>query len=129
MIEKSNGSTRAIGLAGRDERLRSPQARAEWLARFKRSGLSLAAFCREQHLPYWTLRYWQRRARQAGGPESRLVEVPRRVVGAEVMGRSEPGRSTAVAIRVPNGIELEVCGGCEPRWLAALVREVLACSP
>jgi hypothetical protein len=129
MIEKSNGSTRAIGLAGRDERLRSPLARAEWLARFERSGLSLAAFCREQHLPYWTLRYWQRRARQTDRTEGKLVEVPARAVGGDVRASSEAHRSTAVAIRLPNGIELEVCGGCEPRWLAALVREVLACSP
>jgi len=55
---------------------RSPRrSQAEWqhiLERFEASGMTQAAFCREQGLSVSTFGYWKRRLgehRQAGGPD------------------------------------------------------------
>jgi len=55
--------------------------RAQILAAFERSGLSAAAFARQQQLNYTTFCGW--RQRQRGGNRPRFVEV-------EVSARSEP---------------------------------------
>ncbi len=76
-------------------------------------------------MPVSTLLFWRRRARQTAGPAAGvLVEVP----SAAVNGTAATAAGRGIAIRLPNHIELEVSDQTDPRWVAALVREVLACS-
>jgi len=53
-----------------------------------------------------------------------LVEVP----PAAVTGAAVSAGARGIAIRLPNGIELEVSDLTDPKWVAALVREAQACS-
>jgi hypothetical protein len=52
-----------------------------------------------------------------------LVEVPSTVSGAATAAGSR-----GVAIRLPNNIELEVSEQTDPKWVARLIREAVACS-
>lgn len=128
MIQKSNGSLYSAGTRGRHRRLESRAERAAWLARFERSGVGLAEFCHRHGLPVSTLLHWRRQARRAAPvAESKFVEVPATAVGL-IASRSAATEHSAVGIRLPNRIELEVAGGADPRWIGALIREALACS-
>jgi hypothetical protein len=96
-----------------------------WLERFERSELSLRVFCRRHRVPVSTLLFWRRRARQTAAAAAEvLVEVP----SAAVSGAAATTGARGIAIRLPNHIELEVSDQTDPRWVAALVREALACS-
>ena len=109
----------------RRQRRWSARDRARWLERFERSGLSLRVFCRKHGVPVSTLLFWRRRARQTAGTAAGvLVEVP----PAAVSGAAATAGARSIAIRLPNHTELEVSDQTDPRWVAVLVREALACS-
>lgn len=119
---------RSTGISGtaviRRQRRRSATERARWLKRFERSGLSLRVFCRKHGVPVSTLLFWRRQARRAVGTAARVVEVPSAAVRAAAVSAAARG----IAIRLPNHIELEVSDHTDPKWVAALLREALACS-
>lgn len=127
MIQRSNDSSYSTDERGRHRRPGRRADRAAWLARFEGSGVGLAEFCHRHRLPVSTLRHWRRQARRAAASaESKLVEVP--AIGV-IAGRSAATEhSVVVGIRLPNRIELEVGGGTDPKWVAALIREALTCS-
>jgi transposase-like protein len=103
-----------ITMMKRSHRRRSAEQRLQWVKQYERSGQSMREFCLENDLAYATLSLWRREARQAGEgrqPAS-LVEV--RVDSADTA-------YGALRIRVPSGVELEVSGGTDARWLAAVL--------
>jgi transposase-like protein len=123
MVRRSTGISETADI--RRQRRWSATDRARWLERFERSGLSLRVFCLKHGVPVSTLLFWRRRARQtAGRAAGALVEVP----SAAVSGAAATAGARGIAIRLPNHIELEVSDQTDPRWVAALVREALACS-
>ena len=123
MVRRSTGIAETAVI--RRQRRWSARERARWLERFERSGLSLRVFCRRHRVPVSTLLFWRRRARQtAEAAAGVLVEVP----STAVSGAAATAGARGVAIRLPNNIELEVSEQTDPKWVAALVREALACS-
>ena len=86
----------------------------ERVAKWRASGLSMAAFCREQGLPYWQLVQWRRRLDGSAGGRA-LVPV---VVAAE-------GRAMTAEVILPGGVVLRV-DTRGPGEVAALVR-ALSC--
>lgn len=123
MVRRSTGISETAVI--RRQRRWSARERARWLERFERSGLSLRVFCRRHRVPVSTLLFWRRRARQtAGAAGGVLVEVP----SAAVSGAAATAGARGVAIRLPNNIELEVSEQTDPKWVARLIREAVACS-
>ncbi len=123
MVRRSTGISETAVI--RRQRRWSARDRARWLERFERSGLSLRVFCRRHGVPVSTLLFWRRRARQAAGAAAdALVEVP----SAAVSGAAATAGARGVAIRLPNNIELEVSEQTDPKWVARLIREAVACS-
>jgi transposase-like protein len=123
MVRRSTGISKTAVI--RRQRRWSARDRARWLERFERSGLSLRVFRRRHRVPVSTLLFWRRRARQTAGTAAGvLVEVP----PAAVSGAAATAGARGIAIRLPNGIELEVSDHTDPKWVAALVREALGCS-
>ena len=98
-----------------------------WLARYERSGLSQQAFCVRHGLALSTLTYWRRRERnRVSGQSASFVEVPRPAVAAVPSAMADTG----VLIELPGRVRLEVSQATDPKWLAALLRELetVACS-
>jgi transposase-like protein len=123
MVRRSTGISETAVI--RRQRRWSARDRARWLERFERSGLSLRVFCRRHGVPVSTLLFWRRRVRQAAGAAAGvLVEVPT----AAISGAATAAGSRGVAIRLPNNIELEVSEQTDPKWVARLIREAVACS-
>ena len=123
MVRRSTGISETAVI--RRQRRWSARDRARWLERFERSGLSVRVFCRRHRLPVSTLLFWRRRARQAAGPAAGVpVEVP----SAAVSEAGTTAGARGVAIRLANNIELEVSEQTDPKWLAKLIREAMACS-
>jgi transposase-like protein len=123
MVRRSTGISETAVM--RRQRRWSARERARWLERFERSGLSLRVFCRRHGVPVSTLLFWRRRARHtAEAAAGVLVEVP----SAAVSGAAATAGARGVAIRLPNNIELEVSEQTDPRWVARLIREAVACS-
>lgn len=123
MVRRSTGISETA--VNRRQRRWSARDRARWLERFERSGLSLRVFCRRHRVPVSTLLFWRRRARHTPGTAAGvLVEVP----PAAVTGAAASARLRGIAIRLPNGIELEISDHTDPKWVAVLVREAQACS-
>ena len=124
MVRRSTGISETAVI--RRQRRWSARDRARWLERFEHSGLSLRVFCRKHRVPVSTLLFWRRRARQtAGTAASVLVEVPSAAVSGAAAATAG---SRSIAIRLPNNIELEVSEQTDPKWVARLIREAVACS-
>ncbi|MGB6487036.1 MAG: hypothetical protein WBE91_09160 [Steroidobacteraceae bacterium] len=121
MVRRSIVSATAVV---RRQRRWSATERTRWLERFERSELSLRVFCRKHRVPVSTLLFWRRQARRAVGTAAGVVEVP----SGAMRTAATSGAARGIAIRLPNQIELEVSDHTDPKWVAALVREALACS-
>ena len=122
MVRRSTGISETAVI--RRQRRLSATERARWLERFERSELSLRVFCRKHGVPVSTLLFWRRQARRAVGTAAGVVEVSSAAVRAATAG----GAARGIAIRLPNHIELELSDHTDPKWVAALIREALACS-
>ncbi len=88
----------------RGRRAYTEQQRAEYVARFERSGLTQAEFCRRVKLQQSTFSVWRRAAGAATKPgfaEVRLVP---------------PGSTCPVTLHLPGGTKLEVSAGTEATW-------------
>ena len=93
------------------KRARWRGVRNEWAG----SGLSKAAFCREQGVPVWQFYYWQRRLQELAAAAA--SEAPG---FAEVSASAD--RDSGVRLRLHEGLVVEL----EPGFDAGTLRAVLA---
>lgn len=82
--------------------------------RFRASGQSARAFCRERNLKYFTFRRWRRIFE---GDRSALI--PASFTKVEI--DKEPA---IVQVRLPMGIEIRSAHHPEPEWVVKLMREM-----
>ena len=80
-----------------------------------RSGLSIAAFCRDRGLPAWQFFAWKKRLRQAAAGPFLEVQVVREPAQAVV------ANSRAIEIRVAEGRRILVEPGFDAEHLRAVV--------
>lgn len=99
----------------RKRRRYSAEEKAALLARYRESGQTQMAFCREAGLAVPTLSAW--RVQAARMPE-------RRVAGALVDVTLPPVADVVLEV---NGCTLRVDVGTSPAWLAALVHRLRPC--
>lgn len=119
--QRTAGSARKPSNPSRKIHRRSTRERRRWLDRHERSGLSQRDFCARHGLALSTFTYWKRRERAAGAEQAiSFVEVPR-PIGEE---RTLPITDAAVVIELPGGVRIELSQTTEPKWLAALLREM-----
>lgn len=81
--------------------------------RWRASGVSMAAYCRQHGLSYGTFVRWRQRIERMITPASPLTLIP--VVASLPSGR-------AITIRLPNGIGIEVEPGFDAGVLSAVMR-------
>jgi hypothetical protein len=90
--------------------------KSEWVALFRKSGLTQGQFCRENDLAPATLAVWLKPPQEPKiAEEPEVVEVPRQLVTELV---SVP----TVTMQLPGGARLEIPAGTDPAWLAQFVR-------
>lgn len=109
------GSPRA---ASRRRRWSAAQ-KQDLLHEFAASGLNAAQFCRERGLSAVTFSGWRRKFGVKSAPASTAFTRVR------VLDDGETG-SAAMAVQVdgPGGFRFRVPMGCDPRWVAGLLRAV-----
>ena len=97
-------------MAGRQQRRRQWARR---VARWRASGLSMAAYCRQHGLSYWMFVRWRQRIEPTVTPAAPLTLIP--VVAPTPSGG-------AITIRLPDGIGIEVEPGFDAGVLSAVMR-------
>ena len=102
-----------------------PPAHQQHIARWRDSGLSRAAYCRQHGLVYHTTRRWGRpvdapEVPQAGA--SGFIEVLR---PAAVITPSPSG--TMATVSWPTGATLRIPTGVDPQWIGRLIAAVRPC--
>jgi hypothetical protein len=97
-------------MAGRQQRRRQWERR---VARWRASGLSMAAYCRQHGLSYWMFVRWRQRIERTVTPASPLTLIPVVV---------PTPRGGAITIRLPDGIGIEVEPGFDAGVLSAVMR-------
>ena len=94
------------------------------LARWQKSGLSLAEFGKREGVSYNTLTYWRRRELGAKEPSRRKKRPARKAAGSlapvSVVGESGP-RSNGFDVRLRNGVEVGIQPGFRPDELARVL--------
>jgi transposase-like protein len=95
-----------------------PQQRTAWLAAFERSGLSAAAFARQQGLPYTTFCAWRHRQARTH-PTPAFVEV-------EVL---QPSASAGLVIELGAQARLRLTSAAQMELAVAFVHRLNALSP
>lgn len=100
-------------------RMARTQQKAIWrerVAEWERSGQSVLAFCRERHLPAWSLYQWRKRLK------AEPVRPSRRVAARFVEINLPPAASSAwdCELELKNGRKLRFQGGVPARQLAEL---------
>lgn len=104
---------------GDGRRMTSKERRAELLAEYAASGLSMAAFARREGLRYPTFASW---AKKDGGRE--VGRVPAGAVRfAEVRLPTAGPAESGLSVTLPGGV---VLSGADPVALAALARALMA---
>lgn len=97
------------------------RTREQWRAlveEFEGSGLTQAEFARSCGLKLGTFRSWLYRfRRRAGSPEARL---------AEVMVADHDTDAGSYRLELPGDVVVVLGSAPEPRWLAALVAELVS---
>lgn len=91
------------------------------LESWQRSGDSIAVFARKHGVTAPRLYYWKKRLGSAGPMERPALSL----VPATVVSTST---APVTAIRLPNGIELDVANA-SPSWVAALVAALARSAP
>jgi len=104
-------------MAGRQQRRRLWERR---VARWRASGLSMAAYCRQHGLSYWMFVSWRQRIERTVTPATPLTLIP--VVAPPPSGGS-------ITIRLPDGIGIEVEPGFDAGVLSAVMRALQMSSP
>jgi hypothetical protein len=103
-------------MASREQRRRQWEKR---IVRWRTSGLSMAAYCREHEINYAQLVWWRRHLRgDVASPSLTLIPVV------------APGPSHgAIVIRLAGGIGIEVGHGFDARLLSAVVQALQVTPP
>ena len=97
-------------MAGRQQRRRQWERR---VARWRASGLSMAAYCRQHGLSYWMFVRWRQQIERTVTPVSPLTLIP-------VVAQAPSGG--AITIRLPGGIGIEVERSFDAGVLNAVMR-------
>jgi len=110
--------------------------RREVLRRLSESGVSAAAFCRQEGIPYWKLMAWQKRIRvmdEGGGLGGGAVESDRGSAFAELVVRENDARkhervsSAPVEIVLPGGAVVRVYTGADAGLVRTAVEAAKSC--
>jgi transposase-like protein len=109
--------------------LRGTDSSREWtehdarsvLAQWQQGGRTLAAFAREHGMSAPRLYWWRRQLQRPKAATRALTAAVSTLVPAKVVSRIDSG--TAVMIRLPSGVEIEI-SNASPWWLAAMVAEM-----
>jgi transposase-like protein len=80
----------------------------EILEDLKRSGQSIASYCREHGLRTHTIRYWRQKQAQFRGKQSGFIEVKSQT-------------ASPIEIVYPNGVRIRLEAGCKVADIKALV--------
>lgn len=105
----------------RERRRYSVAERTRWAQQYERSGKRMVEFCSEHGLVQSNLSRWVRQSREGAVPSQRSGSL------VEVAMRPEQPSAGASAARVllPGGAMMEVSGGTDARWLAAVLRALM----
>ena len=103
-------------MAGRQQRRRQWERR---VARWRASGLSMAAYCRQHGLSYWMFVRWRQRIERTV-TTWRSSSVFRAATLIPVVAPTPGGG--AITIRLPDGIGIEVKPGFDAGVLNAVMR-------
>lgn len=96
-------------ITSRARRRYTEEQRLAFLARFQRSDLSQAEFCRRERISVSTFSLW----RGAGGATRRdRPSVP----GFAEVRLSAPAATSTVTLHLPSGAKLEVATGSDAMW-------------
>jgi hypothetical protein len=104
------------------------EERSNHIAQWRASGLSQAAYCRQESIPYHRFRSWN-----AAPPiciddilsgESEFIEVPG---GRALAPACLPGEATFVNVTLPCGTCLQVYSGNDPQWVGRLAAALRSC--
>ncbi|HLW79941.1 MAG TPA: transposase [Terriglobia bacterium] len=106
-------------MTSRARRRYTDEQRAAALARFDRSDLSQAEFCRRAGIRVSTFSLWRR----SGGAAR---QVRPRMPGFAEVRLSAPAATSAVTLHLPSGARLEVATGSDAMWhgLGLLLRSL-----
>jgi len=99
--------------------------RQEHITRWRASGLSRAAYCRQHGLVYHTTRFWNRSsdAPEVSRPSaSGFIEVLR---PAAVLTPSS--EVSAAVVSWPTGATLHIPTGIDPQWIGRIIAAVRPC--
>ena len=86
---------------------------------FRRSGLTQARFAATHGVSIGTLRNWIYKPAEAGDQAGGFAPV-------QIVGRRPPESRSAITMRWPQGVEVEVAVDLDGSGLVRLVRELLA---
>ena len=89
------------------------------LTEWRTSGLSQAAYCRRHGLDVKRWAYWHRTLKPTPGDEAVPAMVP--------IVMSAPLPDDRVEVRLPNGLQVRVPAGLDPRRLVPLIQALIAC--
>jgi hypothetical protein len=92
----------------------SAQAWRQHVEAWQASGLTQAAYCRQQGLNPFTFTGWRRRL--TATPATSPGVIPIRV------SLTDPASAAAVVLRLASGHQLELPASTAPAWLAELIR-------
>jgi len=85
------------------------------LDKWRRSGLTIAAFARERRMSAPRLYWWRNRLPKTVAAASAMSLVPAKLVA--------PSEMSPAVIRLPSGVAIEMTN-VSPRWIAAIVAEL-----
>lgn len=95
----------------------TPEERAEWVSRYRLSGLTQAQFAQQHGLKLTTLQWWiygQRRKQQHSAAGFREIAV----------SPLWPAGAWAAELTWPSGVTVRLAAGAEASWIEALLKAV-----
>jgi hypothetical protein len=100
------------------------QHRDQHVARWKSTGMSRAAYCREHRIAYHTFLYWikQSSAASLSTPPTGFIEVMR--PPAHAPERPSP---PLASVSFPSGVMMRVLVGTDVDWIGRVVAAVQSC--
>lgn len=112
----------------------TPQTeRLEHVARWRASGLSMAAYCRQELVPYHRFTYWvqqegARRAQSAALAPVASAKVPDHFTCVELSPNptNDCLSVPVLSLELPSGIRLELGRSCSRHEILAVVQAVLS---
>lgn len=106
----------------------SDQVRDGWrevFSRLEESGLSMAAFCRREGIPYWKLMYWKKRLALSDNDDAQRPSFAELIVERTTDG-SARGRAV-LEIALPGGAVVRVFEGTNAQMLQAVFEAASRC--